>query len=371
MCYPKDEWKEGKAKKEIEMTMKTKGMFVVLWLMLCCGVIEGCSDTGNPHRQKIVLTAGFEKNEVFKLEDRSGTLPEVMVYLVTMQNQYESLYGPEIWQTKINDRTLAESVKETILADLSQVKAMNLLAEKYGVQLSAQELETILQAATEYYESLNDTEIAILGVTPEIVNGMYQEYALSQKVYDYIIKDINPEISDDEARTVTVDHIYIKTYEMDGTGTKIDFSGEKKQEAYAKAQEILALAKEENSDFKELVLQYSDGDKGSYSFGKGETEPELEEAAFSLATGEISDIIETEYGYHIMKCINTLDKEQTDANKKRIVEEKREEVFGEEYDAFAKDLTKDLNTSLWKSIGLVEDEQVTTQDFFVIYRKYM
>ena len=33
-----------------------------------------------------------------------------------------------------------------------------------------------------------------------------------RQVYEYIIKDINPEISDDEARTITVDYILIKTY---------------------------------------------------------------------------------------------------------------------------------------------------------------
>ena len=39
----------------------------------------------------------------------------------------------------------------------------------------------------------------------------------------------------------------------------------------------------------------------------------------------------------------------------KIVEEKREEVFGEEYDAFAQGLTRDINEKLWKSISLVDD----------------
>lgn len=354
--------------------MKNRRIYAWLLAIVCSisMLLTGCAGTSpEAQKKKVVLTAGFKKNEVFKIEDVSGTLPEIMVYLVTMQNQYEALYGKEIWQTNLGDQTLADSVKETILANLAQVKAMNLLAKKYDVTLSADDLEKITLASREYYGSLNDTEIQVLGVTPEIIEQMYQEYALAHKVYRYIIKDINPEISDDEARTITVDHIFIKTYEMDGTGTKIEYSEERRQEAYEKAKEILAMAREEGSDFKELVLQYSDGDKGTYSFGKGETEPAFEEAAFNLATGEISDIIETPYGFHIIKCLSTFDKEQTSANKIKIVEEKREEVFGEEYDVFAGNLTKDLNKELWNTVQLVDQEDVTTQDFFVIYRKYM
>ena len=42
---------------------------------------------------------------------------------------------------------------------------------------------------------------------------------LADKVYRQIISDINPEISDDEARTITVQHILIKTVTENADGT--------------------------------------------------------------------------------------------------------------------------------------------------------
>jgi len=343
--------------------------------MLAALLVTGCQRSGETtgeaaEEPTVVLTSGFARNEVFKIESMSGTLPEIMVYLVNMQEQYESVYGKEIWQRDLNGTTLAESVKDTVLANLAQVKAMNLLAQKHNVTLDEMEKQFAKEAAKEYYESLNETEIAVMQVNEEILAQMYEEYALANKVYEYIIKDINPEISDDEARTITVDYILIKTYTTDGTGAKIEYSEEDKEEARDLAEDILRQAKEEGSDFKELVLKYSEGDKGTYSFGKGETEEGFEQAAFNLATGEISNLVETPSGFYIIKCLSTFDKDQTSANKVKIVEEKREEVFGEEYDAFAQGLTRDINEKLWESISLVDDEEVTTQQFFNIYHEY-
>ena len=343
--------------------------------ILAALLVTGCQRSGETtgeaaEEPTVVLTSGFARNEVFKIESMSGTLPEIMVYLVNMQEQYESVYGKEIWQRDLNGTTLAESVKDTVLANLAQVKAMNLLAQKHNVTLDEMEKQFAKEAAKEYYESLNETEIAVMQVDEEILTQMYEEYALANKVYEYIIKDINPEISDDEARTITVDYILIKTYMTDGTGAKIEYSEEDRDEARALAEDILRQAKEEGSDFKELVLKYSEGDKGTYSFGKGETEEGFEQAAFNLATGEISNLVETPSGFYIIKCLSTFDKDQTSANKVKIVEEKREEVFGEEYDAFAQGLTRDINQKLWESVSLVDDEEVTTQQFFNIYHDY-
>lgn len=347
-----------------------KRRFAALFLVFCmlAPVLGGCR--GKETDTKVILYTGFKKDEVFRIETMSCMLPEVMVYLTNTQDQYENAFGSQIWQTNLGDVSLEDNIKETVLAQLAQIKTMNLLAQRHGVQLDEEELALTEEAADTYYSSLNQTEREVMQVDREVIARLYAEFALANKVYEYIIKDINPEISDDEARTITVQHILIRTYVQDGTGKKIEFSDKDKKEAYERAAEILALAREEGADFEELVLNYSEGDKGNYSFGKGETDPAFEEAAFNLGKGEISDIIETRYGYHIIKCINTFNREETDANKIKIVEKRKEEVFGQEYDAFVSTLTRTINQSLWDSISFSVNEEVTTCDFFDIYNQY-
>lgn len=335
---------------------------------LCCLLsltMPGCGKKEGD--VKLVLTTGFKKDEIFRIETMSCTLPEVMVYLTNTQDQYESVYGEEIWKTHLDGVTLEESIKETVLAQLAQIKTMNLLAQQHGVSLEDGEREKAREAAGIYFGSLNETEREAMQVNEEIIEQLYGELALANKVYEFIIKDINPEISDDEARSITIQDILIKTYSQDGAGKRIAYEETAREDAYERAREILLLARDEENDFESLVLQYSEGEKGTYSFGKGEVEEDFENAAFNLETGEISGVVETEDGFHIIKCISTFNREETDANKVKIVEKRREEVFGQEYGAFVDSLTRTLNEELWNRVAFLKDDAIVTRDFFDIY----
>lgn len=346
-----------------------KGAVCMLAAALALTALTACGNNEDSDT-KVVLTTGLRRDEVFRIEKMSCTLPEIMVYLTTTQNRYESVYGEKIWEADLDGVTLEENVKETVLAKMAQVKTMNLLAEQNQVTLTEEEQETVKKAAADYYGSLNETEISKMGITEETIVNLYAEYALADKVYQYIIKDINPEISDDEARTITVEHILIKTYMLDGTGKKIEYTENAKQEAYEKAKEVLAKAQSGEHDFESLINTYSEDTTATYSFGKGMMDPAFEEAAFNLGNGEISDIVETEFGYHIIKCMSTFNKEETDANKVKIVEQRKEEVFGEEYDRFVSSLTRKLNETLWNEVSFIHDTNVTTKNFFEVYDEY-
>lgn len=334
---------------------------LALSLFLALG-LGGCESINRD--TKIVLTTGFTKDEVFRIETASCYKKEVMVYLTNLQNQYEQVYGTEIWQQERDGVTIEQSVKESVLAEIAQIKTMNLMAENYGLSLNEAEQSAVEEAAKTYYESLTETEKKQLDVTVDTIRQLYREYALADKVYDYMIKDVNPEISDDEARTVVVQQILIRT----GTQEQ-PYSDEQKSYAYAQAVEALRRV-EAGEDFDVVAARYSEAAESTVSIRKGDRDAAYEDTAFELGNEEVSDVIETPEGYYILKCVSTLNREETDSNKVKIVEERRKEVFGREYDSYVKTLTRHMNEELWQEITLLHNSEITTSDFFEVFARY-
>lgn len=79
-----------------------------------------------------------------------------------------------------------------------------------------------------------------------------------------------------------------------------------REEARTRAEEVLRRARA-GEDFADLARHFSDepgastsgGDLGQ--FGHGQMVPPFERAAFALAVGAISDIVETDFGFHVIK----------------------------------------------------------------------
>jgi foldase protein PrsA len=85
-------------------------------------------------------------------------------------------------------------------------------------------------------------------------------------------------------------------------------SDTEKEEIRNKMEGILNRAKA-GEDFAELATEYTE-DPGSKNTGglyenfpRGQMVQPFEDAAFSVPVGEISDIVETQYGYHILKIV--------------------------------------------------------------------
>jgi peptidyl-prolyl cis-trans isomerase C len=136
---------------------------------------------------------------------------------------------------------------------------------------------------------------------------------------------------------VRASHILISTRSTDPNADP----NKVKAAAKAKAQEILDQIKK-GADFNELAKKNS-ADPGSAAkggdlgfFSKGQMVKEFEEAAFSLKPGEVSPLVETTYGYHIIKVTDHKDANTTSLDKakpqiKEMLTNQKKQQFAEKY----------------------------------------
>jgi peptidyl-prolyl cis-trans isomerase D len=96
---------------------------------------------------------------------------------------------------------------------------------------------------------------------------------------------------------VRASHILLKTDGKDDAAVK------------AKAEEILKQARN-GADFAELARKYSEDTESAKNggdldyFPRGRMVPEFDQAVFSMQPGQISDLVKTQYGYHIIKLVD-------------------------------------------------------------------
>jgi peptidyl-prolyl cis-trans isomerase D len=86
--------------------------------------------------------------------------------------------------------------------------------------------------------------------------------------------------------------------------------GKDEKAVEAKAAEVLKLAKAPGADFAALAKQYSEDESNNTIggdldyFGRGRMVAEFEQAAFAMKNGEISDLVKTAFGFHIIKMVD-------------------------------------------------------------------
>lgn len=87
--------------------------------------------------------------------------------------------------------------------------------------------------------------------------------------------------------------------------------GKDEKAVQAQAEEVLKKAKAPNADFAALAKQYSEDDSNNMNggdldyFGRGRMVAEFEQAAFAMKPGEISNLVKTAFGFHIIKVVDS------------------------------------------------------------------
>ncbi len=220
------------------------------------------------------------------------------------KNVYKKQFGEDIMSKDAgNGKTFEEAIKEQVLEKIIMEKIILENAKKEEITVTDDELNNQIKSYKE-----------VLG-SDEKYKTFLSENNLTE---EYFKEGIKTEMIIDKYRTK-----YIEGLKIDEKEAKKHFEENKDSYIKVKASHILVETEEQAKSILEKIKNGEDfhalagkesidsgsavngGDLGY--FRKGDMVPQFEEAAFSLEPGKISDIVQSDYGYHIIKVEERLE----------------------------------------------------------------
>lgn len=304
-------------------------------------------DTIKDNAERVVVTVNGQE----------VTFDELRIYLQSQRDEIEAMYGDEIWSMEIDKEgtTYEEMFKKSVFDQIVNIKLVCSQAETLGITLSEDELLDVDEYTSQFLSGFSEESIEYYSVNKDIIRNIYKDNVLYNKIYESLTLNVDTFVNDEDARQSVFQYILVAKYGFDVDGVQFDYTPEQLEEAKTRAyklhEEALTVA-----NFRDFALANTDDeDEVELTVGKGDMKPELEEAAFALKEGEISDVIDLEEGYFIFYCVEEQNQEATDAKKEEIIKDRQDQAFEDQYKAWdeAKEVTVD--EELYNSISFKDE----------------
>ncbi len=197
-------------------------------------------------------------------------------------------------------------------------------AKQAGIEVSEEELKEKVQDIREANGIDTDEKFQQFLQAQELTEPEFVEIVREQMLRAQILESKTPETKEPteqqiatfyeenpkffmEDEQVRASHILLQV--------KPDASEEAKSEAKEQLQDIKSNIVEGETTFAEAAKEHSDcpsksrgGDLGY--FRKGQMVPEFEQVAFAMEPGSLSDVVETKFGYHLIKVVDHKDQQK-------------------------------------------------------------
>ena len=213
---------------------------------------------------------------------------------------------PDAQMPKIQNSVLDSLIVGELLFQESKKKGIEVKPETVTEKLTA--VKQRFPSEAEFKKALEENKLTESKIKADIKRDMAIQQLIDKEVDQKVqitdeenktFYDTNPQLFQQPER-VKASHILIKVDE--------GAPEEKKAEARKKIKEVQQKV-QKGEDFAELAKTYSEGPSAPKGgdldfFGRGQMVKPFEDAAFSMKPNETSDIVETKFGYHLIKVVD-------------------------------------------------------------------
>lgn len=285
-------------------------------------------------------------NELLSVDGSVCSWAEAQIYILSQHAIYSKTYGEDIWRVKLQDGDFESYIKDALMNYLKLLFLAEYGAKKKGVSLSEAEEKEIAQAASAYAGSLDEKTRLKTGITEKVAQDAFKRFTLAQIFHRQVMQDAGREISDDQARVISV--------EMVKSG----------QEAgYEQAREILSKL-EEGKSVDEAIRGLKGVEHQKMNLMRGQYSEGFEKIVFALKAEQWSPIITEGGGYYLVKCLSPYLEEETIKNKAERELALREEELNRTLEDYAGSVQLLYNPALWDGWDMSQYADLSQVSFF-------
>lgn len=263
-----------------------------------------------------------------------------------------SMYGTsDYWSQDLsgNGSDMETTVKDQVAENVELLYLLEDHMADYGVELTEDELSAIDEAADKFMSDNSKAAIEQIGATKEYVKEMLRLDTIQTKMNNAIGAEVDTEVSDEEAAQKTFSYVRVsKTSTTDADGNTVEYTDEQKEELKNTVSEY---AKKAQEDF-DGAAQKAGYTVSTYSYGSDESSfaEDVIAAADKMQNGDISDVLEDDNYYYIIRMDSTFDEQATASKKEEIVSQRKTDHYKEVCDGYKEDAKYEVNESEWKKV---------------------
>lgn len=299
----------------------------------------GCWVDWNNDLNTVIIVSDLNKAEVINIDGQSVSAGYFNYCMYNMELIFAQSMGLSVeqveqsWNTALGDVSLGKYVVDMTTENISIIKAAKTNAKQKKIELTDEELKNIDNQLASFKAELgNDEEVFktvldLIGTTEKDIEQYLNDISIMDKLYakysDELGMDEKQIKSYLDKNYIQAQHVLISTQGL---------SDKEKAQKKELAQQVYEFARQ-GMDFEKLIETYGEDPGMEYSpegylFTKGEMVKEFEDIAFNLKVGKISGVVETQYGYHIIKRVeNQYDKEIYNQIRTMLVEDSVQSMF--------------------------------------------
>jgi len=312
------------------------GLVAAVVLAICAVAFPAAAEEAAPSDDKVAAVNGTVISKA-DLEKEVGRL----------QWQYSMMGKPagESEMAEMRKAALEKLIENELLYQES--KKQDIKVDETEIEKHMATLRKRFPTEAEFQAALEKMSLSMDELASQFTRGKAVKQLIESQVADKVavseeegksFYESNPDLFK-QPEQVKASHILIK----------VEPGADESQKAEAR-QELQKISKklEAGEDFADLAKEFSQGPSGPGGgdlgyFGRGQMVKPFEEAAFALEPGGVSDIVETRFGYHLIKVVDKRggDKPAYEDVKDRLAQYLKQQKLREEVDLFVKKLKEE------------------------------